>query len=143
MLTPDEKLAEDFLEALDLRSLPQVPQYVSEAGRDERWWLEQQYEMIDAVVGWLERWETNPRTGSLRARHDPLCEAVAVVHDHLAFSKDRLRERMADLDEAADWALRDLCEPARWDRLVTSNLSPVTVRPAHATSAKARHNTRR
>ncbi len=110
MLTPDEQFAHEILDALDLRCIPQVPRYINQAGRDERWWLEQQYGMLDAVVGWLERWESKPQTGSLRVVGDPLWQAVAVVHDHLASSKNRLHERMADLDEAVDRALRELYE---------------------------------
>jgi hypothetical protein len=110
MLTPDERFAREIVDALDLRCLPQLRHHISRQGRDERWWLEQQYGILDAVVAWLERWESNPRTGTLRAKEDPLREAVALVHDHLASSKSLLTERMADIDEAVAQALQDMSQ---------------------------------
>lgn len=108
MLTPDEQFAADILQALDMRGNPMPPPVVNEIGRHEVGWTEQQYKMVEALLGWLERWEGNPRQDRLRAKDDPLWQAVAVLCQHLASSRMLLRQKMEEMDEAAEQAWRSL-----------------------------------
>jgi hypothetical protein len=102
MLMPDELFAKDVVDALDLRCLPDVPRCVNQVGRDERWWLEQRCGMLDAVLGWLERWECSPATDPLQAEGDPLWQSVTVLHRHLASSRNWLCQRIEEIDEVAE-----------------------------------------
>jgi hypothetical protein len=102
MLIPDKRFAQEFLDALDSRCLAEIPRCANIIGRDERCWLEQQQAMLKAVLSWLERWESNPRTACLREEGDPLWGAVNVMHDRLASSRNLLQEWMQEIELAAE-----------------------------------------
>lgn len=110
MITPDQRLAQDILDALDLRSLPEPAPVINEIGKDERCRLEQQYQMTRALRAWLERWERNPQNEALQVKDDPLWQAVDVLHDHLLSSQSWLERKMEELDEATEQVWQILSE---------------------------------
>ncbi len=102
MLAPDELLALDILDALDLRARPKLHPVLNEVGRDERWRLEQTCRMADALVSWLERWMDSPQQDVLRSEAASLWQTVTAVHDHLVVSRGHLRLRVEEMDEATE-----------------------------------------
>lgn len=101
MLAPDEQLALDVLDALDMRCTPRLEPLLSRTDRQERFRLEQRCRMTAALVGWLERWMDEPHNERLRASGDPLWQAVSATHDHLVLSQRQLVQTAREMDEAA------------------------------------------
>ena len=66
MLVPDDQLAVDILDALDLRDDPEPYPILNELGCDERGRIEQQRRMIEALLNWLKRWKHTNRLGAKR-----------------------------------------------------------------------------
>jgi hypothetical protein len=101
MLTPDEKLAMDILDALDARCRPAVHPICDPLTHDERCRLEQKCRMLGALSGWLKRWMRDPRHDHLRMEGDSLWETVVAMHEYLTCSQDELLEGLAEIDEEA------------------------------------------
>ncbi len=101
MITPDEQLALDMLDALDSRDAPTLDPILTRANRQERRRLEQCCRMTGALLGWLERWMGAPENEYLRARRDSLWQTVSCLHDELGESQRRLWKKAAEIDEAA------------------------------------------
>jgi hypothetical protein len=102
MLAPDEQLALDMLNALDLRAGPKMHPVLSEMGREERWRLEQKCRMADALVSWLERWMESPQQDDLQSEAASLWQTVTALHDHLVVSRGQLGLRVEEMDEATE-----------------------------------------
>lgn len=108
MLAPDEQLALDILDALDQRNLPELDPALNREKRQERRRLEQRCKMASALLGWLQRWMDDPQHERLRARDDPLWEAISALHDQLQLSEVRLSRTAAEMDETAARPYRTL-----------------------------------
>jgi hypothetical protein len=102
MLAPDEQLAVDLLNALDLRAGPKMHPVLNEVGREERWRLEQNCRMADALVSWLERWMESPQQDDLKSEAASLWQTVTALKEHLVDSRGQLRLRVEEMDEATE-----------------------------------------
>jgi hypothetical protein len=108
MLLPDDQLAVDILDALDLRDDLEPYPILNELGCDERGRIEQQRQMIEALLNWLKRWMQNPRYECLRVEKHPLWRTVATLFDHLALSQCQLLQQIEEFDEATECVLQAL-----------------------------------
>ncbi len=105
MLIPDEKLAVELLDALDERCLSGISTHVyGPETKLERCWAEQQHQMVEALLGWLDR---KAPEAEADAR---LCQAVAVLRDHLQGARHDLDDAIHHIDETADRRWR-----SRWE----------------------------
>ena len=97
MFVPDEKFAVDLLDALDDRCVSDVSTlvYGTETKLD-RCWAEQQYQMVGALLGWLDRIAPDAR------EDDRLRQAAGVLRDRLASARRELDQTIHEIDETAD-----------------------------------------
>lgn len=94
-LKPDIDLAEEFLDALYQGDAFEKSMVVY--GTNE--WNEFRETLLaGAIVRWLDRWLRDPQNDALRARGDPLWDAVNTVHAHLKAYVDEWWEREAGDD---------------------------------------------
>ena len=92
MLKPDRELAERFLDVTyqgdgDEQSLL--------AYSTDEWSEFYEILLTNAIARWLDRWLRDPQNDALRARGDPLWDAVNTVHAHLKAYVDEWWEREA------------------------------------------------
>lgn len=97
MLLPDEKLGADMLDALDERCLHHVSTHVyGHETKRARCWAEQQVQMVDALLGWLDRSKPGAQ-GDAR-----LQGAVSLLRDHLSSARHDLDHTIQEIDETVD-----------------------------------------
>lgn len=108
MLVPDEKFAVDLLDALDDRCVSDLSTFVyGNETKLDRCWAEQQYHMLDALLGWLDRSMPQAR------EDDRLRRAAGVLRDHLASARRDLDQAIHEIDETADRRWRSRWESGR------------------------------
>lgn len=105
MLVPDEKLGADILDALDDRCVSVIsPHVYGQEIKLERCWAEQQYHMVQALLGWLDR-------KMPASQEDPrLRQAAGVLRDHLASAGRELDHTIQQIDQTVDRRLQ-----SRWE----------------------------
>lgn len=105
MFVPDEKFAVDLLDALDDRCISDLsPRVYGAESKLDRCWAEQQYQMVDALLGWLDRKIPDAQ------EDERLRRAAGVLRDHLASARRDLDQTIHEIDETAGRRWR-----SQWD----------------------------